>query len=79
MTAEELRPKFEEFVFRDYFVKNIRRNDQKPAFAPSGCMDFVSTSELNKAQLCERKDESYARPEISAMWHGFKLCLEAIK
>lgn len=70
------REKFEELIFRDYFLNSITKNNNFPKPKISGCLDFISTAKLTKDQLCERDGDSYIRKEVSAMWYAWCLCLE---
>lgn len=73
------REKFEEYVFRDYYVKSIQRNPNVPQPAISGALNFVATATLNKSELCERDGDNYIRQDVSAMWHGWKLHHELVE
>lgn len=76
--SEKDRLKFEEQVFLDYFMKTIIKNPNNQSRI-SGCLDFVSNCNFTKADFCERDGTYYKRTEVSAMWHGWKLCLENSK
>lgn len=76
--SEKDRLDFEEQIFLDYFIRSIGKNpDTQPRI--SGCMDFISNCNFTKTEFCERDGEDYKRTEVSAMWHGWKLCLENSK
>jgi len=74
--TDNRRELFEERVFREYFIRSIKKNENVPQPRISGALDFISTAKLNKAELCERNEDDYKRPEISAMWMGWKLAWE---
>ncbi|WEM34377.1 hypothetical protein [Xanthomonas phage X1] len=56
------RAKFEEAVFRQYFIKHVGSDlRMKPGI-------------VNKAEFCKRDENgNYVREEVSAMWFGWKL------
>lgn len=63
---ESTRADFEEAVYKKYFVSQISRT----LLLKKGVAD--------KATLLERKKKgAYRRPEIAAMWFGWKLRIEA--
>jgi hypothetical protein len=66
-TNENNRELFEEKVFLDYFLKSV--------FIDKNSSFFIIDSNLTKAEFCERDGEYYKRTDVSAMWHGWKLCL----
>lgn len=66
-TNENNRELFEEKVFLDYFLKSV--------FIDKNSSFFVVDSNLTKDEFCERDGEYYKRTDVSAMWHGWKLCL----
>ena len=66
-----MREKFEELVYRDYYIRTIVRSPQAGQ-SMCGALDFIPTAE-HKNVVLERDGELYKRPEISAMWHGWKL------
>lgn len=72
-TIDFEREKFEEMAFVQYFLSTIVRNDEVPQPRIAGCLDFVSTCSINKSEFCERNGESYKRPDVSAMWFGWKM------
>jgi len=67
-TNENNRELFEEKVFLDHFLKSIQKSDNSSF--------LQSDSKLTKAEFCERDGEYYKRDDVSAMWHGWKLCLK---
>lgn len=64
---EGARAAFEDEVFKAHFIKSISK--KKPSD------QFMSCDALNKDELCERDGDDYKRPEVSAMWFGWKLAL----
>lgn len=75
--GEDTRALFEEKVFADYYVRNIRRNPSAGK-GISGALDFVPAGRLSKQDLCATDASgNYIRSDVSAMWHGWKLCLKA--
>jgi hypothetical protein len=67
MNSQEL---FEDRVFCDYFIKGISFAEPR---------QFADTrNDLFKDKLCERTPNGldYVRPEISAMWNGWKLAIK---
>lgn len=67
-TNENNRELFEEKVFLDYFLKSVFINDDSSFFGID--------SNLTKDEFCERDGEYYKRTDVSAMWHGWQLCLK---
>lgn len=63
------RAAFEDEVFKAHFIKSISK--KKPSD------QFMSCDALNKDELCERDGDDYKRPEVSAMWFGWRLHEEA--
>lgn len=62
---ESTRAEFEEAVYRKYFVSQVTRT----LLLEKGVVD--------KATLLERKKNgTYARKDISAMWFGWKLRID---
>lgn len=60
--VESTRAAFEEAVFRKYFISRVAR-------------DLTLRGKVvEKAELLKRKKKGgYKRPEIAAMWYGWKL------
>ena len=63
--VESTRAAFEEDVFRKYFISRVAR-------------DLTLKGQvIEKAELLKRKKTGqYKRPEIAAMWYGWKLRIE---
>lgn len=57
---EATREVFEERMFSRYFISNI------------GAGLKLKEGVINKAEFCARDGDDYVRPEISAMWFGWK-------
>lgn len=60
--VESTRAAFEEAVFRKYFISRVARDLT------------LKGKVVDKAELVKRKKRGgYKRPEIAAMWYGWKL------
>lgn len=60
--VESTRAAFEEAVFRKYFISRVARDLT------------LKGKVIEKAELLKRKKKGgYKRPEIAAMWYGWKL------
>lgn len=67
------REQFEEKVFRERYLKSIKRNVDKPKNA----MDFVSVDCPSMSYMLRRDDkDNYEDEFISAMWFGYQLALK---
>lgn len=70
------REHFEQKAWNLYFISSVKRNPNPPR--GTGAMDFISTAELNTAQLCEREGDDYKCDEISAMWQGYQFAMKHV-
>ena len=73
------RELFEDVVYKHYYIKTIQKNECIPQPKISDALDYVSTA-IPKSEFLEKDDEgNYKRSDVSAMWYGWCLCLDAIE
>jgi hypothetical protein len=65
MPIEAEREKFEEKVYRDYFLSNVTNGLT------------LNAGVASKDELLKRKGDDYADERVSAMWYAWKVALES--
>lgn len=71
-SVETTRSRFEDEVFNAHFFSTIVNTGL------GSCLTFLPdpVKTLPQDELCERDGDDYKRPEVSAMWWGWKKALE---
>ncbi len=71
MNPELYRKQFEDEIFNKFFLAHIK-------YTPGPGINLRSMTDITKAELVARDADNYAHEDVSALWHGYLMGIEAV-